>query len=76
VETVRKLQRVGGSVMLSVPPEALRDAGMKAGDSVMVRSAMGRLEVLRGDGPDPDALEFMESFLAEYAEAMEKLATK
>lgn len=62
--------------MLSVPPEALRDAGMKAGDSVVVRSAMGRLEVLREDGPDPDALEFMESFLAEYGEAMEKLATK
>jgi antitoxin component of MazEF toxin-antitoxin module len=76
VETVRKLQRVGGSVMLSVPPEALRDAGMKAGDSVVVRSAMGRLEVLREDGPDPDALEFMESFLAEYGKAMEKLATK
>jgi len=49
---------------------------MKAGDSVVVRSAMGRLEVLREDGPDPDALEFMESFLAEYGEAMEKLATK
>lgn len=62
--------------MLPVPPEALRDAGMKVGDTVVVRSAVGRLEILRDDGPDQDAIEFMESFLAEYGEAMEKLAKK
>ena len=62
--------------MVSVPPEALREAGMQAGDSVVVRSHLGRLEILREDGPDADALEFMESFLAEYGEAMEKLAKR
>lgn len=60
--------------MVPVPPEALRAAGMKAGDSVVVRSRLGRLEILREDGPDADALDFMDSFLTEYGEAMEKLA--
>ena len=60
--------------MVPVPPEALKEAGMQAGDAVIVRSRLGRLEILREDGPDTDALEFMESFLAEYGEAMAKLA--
>lgn len=76
MESTRKLQRVGGSVMVPVPPEALREAGLKAGDSVVVKSSLGRLEIVREDGPDADALEFMEAFLAEYGEAMQKLADR
>ena len=76
MEMTRKLRRVGGSVMLPIPPEILRDAGLAVDDSVVIRSRMGHVEIEREAGPDPDAMSFMDDFLAEYSEAMAKLASR
>lgn len=62
--------------MVPIPPQALEDAGLAVGDSVVVRSLPGRVEIVPDEGVDPDALEFMEAFLAEYGEAMAKLAQR
>lgn len=62
--------------MVPIPPQALEEAGLEVGDAVIVRSRRGKVEILPEDGPDQDALEFMETFLAEYGEAMAALAQR
>lgn len=67
---------MGGSIMVPIPPQALEEAGLEAGASVIVRSLPGKVEIVRDEGIDPEALEFMEAFLAEYGEAMATLAQR
>lgn len=74
MEAKRRLRRVGASIMVSIPPQALDAAGLKVGESVIVRSLPGKVEIIPEEGVGPDAAEFMEAFLAEYGEAMAKLA--
>ncbi len=62
--------------MLPIPPEILEDAGLAVGDSVVIRARRGRVEVEPEMLPDPDAQAFMDAFLAEYGEAMSKLADR
>jgi hypothetical protein len=76
VEIRRKLRKVGGSVMLPLPPEVLEEAGFGVNDQVLIRSRPGRVEVEAEIAPDPDAQAFMDDFLAEYGEAMAKLAKR
>jgi antitoxin component of MazEF toxin-antitoxin module len=76
MELTRKLRRVGGSVMVPLPPEILQDAGLSVHDTVVIRSHMGRVEIEPEAAPDPDALAFMDAFLAEYGEAMAKLSKR
>jgi antitoxin component of MazEF toxin-antitoxin module len=75
-EMTRKLRKVGGSIMLPLPPEILQDAGLSEGDSVVIRSSRGQVRIEAEAAPDPDAVEFMDAFLAEYREAMAKLAER
>lgn len=74
MELTRKLRRVGGSVMVPLPPEILQDAGLAVDDTVVIRSRSGRVEIEPEAAPDPDAMAFMDAFLAEYGEAMAKLS--
>lgn len=62
--------------MLPLPPEVLQEAGLTVDDAVVIRSRLGHLEIEPEITPDPDALAFMEAFLAEYGEAMAKLAKR
>jgi antitoxin component of MazEF toxin-antitoxin module len=75
-EMTRKLRRVGGSIMLPLPPEILQDAGLSEGDSVLIRSSPGHVRIEAEAAPDSDAMEFMDAFLGEYREAMAKLAQR
>jgi antitoxin component of MazEF toxin-antitoxin module len=75
-EMTRKLRKVGGSIMLPLPPEILQDAGLAEGDSVVIRSSPGQVQIEGEAAPDPDAIGFMDAFLAEYREAMAKLAKR
>ena len=75
-QMTRKLRKVGGSIMLPLPPEILQEAGLMEGDSVVIRSSPGQVQIEAEAAPDPDAMEFMDAFLAEYREAMAKLATR
>jgi antitoxin component of MazEF toxin-antitoxin module len=74
MEITRKLRKVGGSVMLPLPPEVLQEAGLTVEDVVVIRSRRGRVEIVPEASPDQDAIDFLDSFLAEYGEAMAKLA--
>ena len=75
-EMTRKLRKVGGSIMLPLPPEILEDSGLTEGDSVVIRASPGQVRIEAAAAPDPDAMEFMDAFLAEYREAMAKLADR
>lgn len=62
--------------MLPLPPEVLEDAGLAVDTTVVIRSRRGHVEIEPEAAPDSDAMAFMDSFLAEYGEAMEKLAKR
>jgi antitoxin component of MazEF toxin-antitoxin module len=76
MEVTRKLRKVGGSIMVPLPPEILQEAGLVVDASVVIRSRRGHVEIEPEAKPDTDAMEFMDSFLSEYSEAMEKLAKR
>ena len=76
VEVTRKLRKVGGSVMVPLPPEILQEAGLVVDATVVIRSRQGHVEIEPEAAPDQDAMGFMDSFLAEYGDAMEKLSKR
>ena len=76
MEITRKLRKVGGSVMVPLPPEVLQEAGLAVDSQVVIRSRPGHVDIEPEGGPDADAMEFLDSFLAEYGEAMAKLADR
>jgi antitoxin component of MazEF toxin-antitoxin module len=75
MQTRRTLRKVGGSVMLPIPPEMLEEMGLGVGQDVMLSS--GR-DVIRiepsAPRPSPDAVEFMARFTKKYDQAMRNLA--
>jgi antitoxin component of MazEF toxin-antitoxin module len=77
METRRKLRKVGGSVMLPIPPEMLRDMSLGVGHDVVLSSEDGGIHV-RPSVPRPsaDAVEFMAEFMEEYDDAMRNLAER
>ncbi len=76
MEITLKLRKVGGSVMVPLSPEILEEAGLAVDMAVVIRSRRGHVEIEAETGPDSEAMEFMDSFLAEYGEAMAKLADR
>ena len=75
METRRTLRKVGGSVMLPIPPEMLREMSLDVGHDVSLSSEDGILQV-RPSVPRPsaDAVKFMAEFMEEYDEAVRNLA--
>ncbi len=71
----RTLRRVGGSVMVSVPPAQLEASGLSEGDVVMIKAAQGRLTI-RPAAPalDPDFVVSVDTVLRRYRRAWEELA--
>jgi len=76
MEITRKLRKVAGSIMVPLPPEVLEESGLTVDTTVVIRSRHGHVEIEPEAAPDSDAMAFMDSFLAEYAEAMAKLAKR
>lgn len=73
----RTLKKVGGSVMLPIPPEILREMHLAAEQPVMLSSQEGRLYVEPvAPRPEPDAIEFMARFTQKYDEAFRNLAQR
>jgi hypothetical protein len=70
----RKLRRVGGSVMLPIPPELLADSGLAVGQAVRMRSRAGRLEIEAIGQVDADVAAFTARFIRRYHKALERLA--
>jgi len=75
VEVEKTLKKVGGSVMLPIPPEILREMHLQAEQSVRVRSEAGRFYVEPTTSmPAPEAVEFMARFTEKYDAAFRNLA--
>ncbi len=69
------MKKVGGSVMLPVPPEMLGELGLEVGRSVRLTSEEGRFYVEPVERrPDPDAAAFMARFTREYDAALRNLS--
>jgi hypothetical protein len=73
MEIERRLRRVGGSVMLPLPPGMLRESGLGDGDVVRLRSRPGRIEISPVEGPDLEVAAFAARFTRRYREALARL---
>src|SRR5829696_10451856 len=71
MNTRRTLRKVGGSVMLPIPPEMLEEMQLGAGQDVVLTSEGDVIRVeSSAPRPSPDAVEFMTRFSKKYDEAM------
>lgn len=77
MQVERSLKKVGGSVMLPVPPEVLRELGLEEGRPVRITSEEGRFYVEPSERrPDPEAAAFMARFTTEYDRALKNLSNR
>ena len=75
MQTRRTLRKVGGSVMLPIPPQMLEEMSLGAGQDVVLSSEGAVIKVEpSAPRPSPDAAEFMARFTKKYDEAMRNLA--
>lgn len=71
------MSKVGGSVMLPIPPEILAELALEAGSEVKVTSGEGQIRVEpAATRPSPDAVEFMRRFVGQYDRALRNLADR
>ncbi len=74
---MRRLQKVGGSIALTIPAEMARELGLGPEDEVRVRSEDGRMVVERAvERPPEDVVAFMACFTGKYDEALRNLADR
>jgi antitoxin component of MazEF toxin-antitoxin module len=73
----RTLKKVGGSVMVPIPTEILRELRWEPGLEITVGSENSgiRIEPAR-KRPSPEVMEFVAEFFEEYDEAMRELADR
>jgi antitoxin component of MazEF toxin-antitoxin module len=77
MQTRRTLRKVGGSVMLPIPPEMLEEMGLGVGQDVVVSLEGAGIRVEPSEPrPSKDAVEFMARFTKKYDEAMRNLARR
>ncbi len=77
MEVEKTLKKVGGSVMLPIPPEILREMHLHAEQAVRVFSESGRFYVEPATKrPAPQAVEFMARFTEKYDAAFRNLAQR
>ncbi len=77
MRTRRTLRKVGGSVMLPIPPEMLDEMRLGAGQDVVLSSEGDVIRIEpSAPRPSPDAVEFMSRFTKKYDEAMRNLARR
>jgi antitoxin component of MazEF toxin-antitoxin module len=75
MQTRRTLRKVGGSVMLPIPPEMLEEMSLEVGQDVLLSSEGDEIRVEpSAPRPSPDAVEFMARFMTKYDKAMSNLA--
>lgn len=77
METRRKLSKVGGSVMLPIPPEMLGELALEAGSEVRLSSGDGHIRVDPvSQRPRREVVEFMARFMEEYDADLRSLADR
>ncbi|HEV2953108.1 MAG TPA: AbrB/MazE/SpoVT family DNA-binding domain-containing protein [Candidatus Dormibacteraeota bacterium] len=71
---VRKVRRVGNSLMIPLPPETLSESGFVEGMEVEISSRPGEVDMRPLNGPSPDLVEFAARFTGRYRQALTELA--
>lgn len=75
METTRKLQRMGGSLALTIPAQMAEDMRLEAGQEVVLSGDETRIEIRTARWrPSPQLLEFAERFSRKYNETLKDLA--
>ncbi len=73
----RTLKKVGGSVMVPIPAEMLRQLRWRPGLRVTVDSEGDGIRIVPAlKRPSPEVMEFVAEFFEEYDEAMRELADR
>ncbi len=73
----RTLKKVGGSVMVPIPAEMLRELRWEPGLKVTVDSESNGIRIVPAlRRPSPEVMEFVAEFFEEYDEAMRELADR
>lgn len=73
----RTSRKVGGSVMLPIPPEMPKEMSLEVGQDVIMSSEGNILQVEPSvPRPAPGAVSFMQWFTKKYDEAMRNLAQR
>ncbi len=77
MELKRRLRRVGGSVMVPVPPAQLQASGLAEGDVVFIEARPGRITI-RAAAPelDPEFVVSVDRVMRRYRRAWEELADR
>jgi antitoxin ChpS len=77
VRVERKLRKVGGSVMVPIPPEMLEELQLRADQSVRLVSEEGSIRIEpSAPRPSPEVVEFAAKFMDEYEDVMRELADR
>ena len=77
MEVTRKLQRVGGSVAVTIPAEIARERALTPGTEGRMRSENGRLMLDPvSSRPRQEVVEFMARFMDEYDADLRSLADR
>lgn len=77
MQTRRTLRKVGGSVMLPIPPEMLEEMNLEVGQDVLLSSEEGLIWIEpSAPRPSSNAVEFMARFTKKYDETMRNLAQR
>ena len=73
----RTLKKVGGSVMVPIPAEILKELRWEPGLKVALDTENGGVRVEPAiKKPSPEVMEFVAEFFDEYDEAMRELADR
>jgi antitoxin component of MazEF toxin-antitoxin module len=77
VEIERKLRKVGGSVMIPIPPEMLDELQLRADQPVRLVSEGGSIRIEPAvPRPSPEVVKFAAKFMDEYEDALRELADR
>jgi antitoxin component of MazEF toxin-antitoxin module len=74
MEMIRKLEKAGDEVALTIPAEMARELSLSPGGEVRVRVEGGRMVVEVSE--TRDVVGFMERFTGKYDEALRSLADR
>lgn len=69
----RRLRRVGGSVMVPLPPEVLSESGLRVGQVVRLRSRPGAIAIEPVDAEASGVVTFAARFVDRYREDLGRL---
>lgn len=77
MEMERKLRKVGGSVMVPIPPEMLDELQLRVDQPMRLISGSGGLRIEPAvPRPSPEVVEFAAKFMDEYEEVLRELADR